>query len=757
MATNPVNPLDWRVPIVNPDGTPTNEFQRKWAQQAAVNSDVIPLDTPAEVSAVLDVIDADPNSILVRGSTLWEGWTPGASKIIVTNASGVLSALVIPNDNTKFLDGTGTFVTLPAVTGFLPLTGGALSGPGNLTMAGYLGVGSASAPTHTTPGDVTGLRGFFEDSAPAQAGFKLEVAYKPTAFPVSGAAPALSVEASGPGDAGGLSAPIAANISAILTGSANAAQLLGVNGAARWQSTGTPSVNITGCFYTARVEAAATVTVPVSGLIGQIIGSSSAVINDARALVAGAPSLSGGATVPVATGVYVNAQKIAGVTKGYGVRSLGTSDLNIVAGALTLGGTSDPTTSASFDMQSTTGALYPPRLTTAQKNALTPQPGFIVQDTTLNALQQYQTSGGWQGMGSSTGGGAAAGGPITIMDNLFNGSSAWPINDIILRPIYLNAGDVVTALGVFFAAASGPANWKVGIYSGDLSGPTNLVAVSPNQVGITANVASIYNFPTPLTITVSGVYWVGAWTDTTTSVWGNSNSRQAFWVQAGGVWPSSAPAFSTNTNGAATFAVLQAGSGIDLYSPPAAASFTLTSVGAPTVAPSLTDVPNLGMVFSGGSTITTTDNIQLATQNIPSVPFTKSVRFRLNCLASRSRGFGMCLYDGTKVKTFGYLANASGAGLVVANYTNTTTFSAYALNDAANPCWNAFQYFRIQDDGTNWIYQVSSDGQNWTRFFQEARNTFLTATKIGLWFDTADVASSIAAGDIPSASIQDWF
>lgn len=197
--------------------------------------------------------------------------------------------------------------------------------------------------------------------------------------------------------------------------------------------------------------------------------------------------------------------------------------------------------------------------------------------------------------------------------------------------------------------------------------------------------------------------------------------------------------------------------GIDQYSPPLASAFTVTSVGAPSVAPSVTDVANLGMVFSGGTTVTAADNIQLATQNIPgATPWTKSARFRWNGLPSRARAFGLALYDGTKVKCFGYQCNTSGAGLILSNYTTTILFSAALLNDAANNSWNAFEYFRIRDDGTNMFFEVSADGQNWSRFFQEARNTFLTATKIGFFINTGDVAASVAVGDVPSASIQWW-
>lgn len=83
---NGVNPLTWNVPIVNSDGTPTNEFQRKWAQQASANGSIPDLTTAAGVSKRLDLLGALPGMLLERGPTAWGG-------------------LASPADATKFLNG----------------------------------------------------------------------------------------------------------------------------------------------------------------------------------------------------------------------------------------------------------------------------------------------------------------------------------------------------------------------------------------------------------------------------------------------------------------------------------------------------------------------------------------------------------------------------------------------------------------------------------------------------------------------------
>ncbi len=54
----------------------------------------------------------------------------------------------------------------------------------------------------------------------------------------------------------------------------------------------------------------------------------------------------------------------------------------------------EPVASAALDVQSTTGAFIPPRMTTTEKNALTPTAGMVLWDTTLTKLQVY-TGSAW--------------------------------------------------------------------------------------------------------------------------------------------------------------------------------------------------------------------------------------------------------------------------------------------------------------------------------------------------------------------------
>lgn len=79
---------------------------------------------------------------------------------------------------------------------------------------------------------------------------------------------------------------------------------------------------------------------------------------------------------------------------------------NWVSGRTQMGGsTFSPANSTLLDLQSTTGALLVPRMSTTQKTALTAAEGMIVYDTTDAAIEGYM-GGTWTSLGGGGGGGA---------------------------------------------------------------------------------------------------------------------------------------------------------------------------------------------------------------------------------------------------------------------------------------------------------------------------------------------------------------
>jgi hypothetical protein len=70
------------------------------------------------------------------------------------------------------------------------------------------------------------------------------------------------------------------------------------------------------------------------------------------------------------------------------------------SGSIVIGAAS-ATASSILDVQSTTGAFIPPRMTTTQRNALTPTNGMMLYNSTLNRLEGYQ-NGSWGWVGTTT-------------------------------------------------------------------------------------------------------------------------------------------------------------------------------------------------------------------------------------------------------------------------------------------------------------------------------------------------------------------
>ena len=82
-------PLSPHVPIVDKEGRPTPEFLRWTQTQRDVNEDIVPLNLPGEVSAVLDVLSDVQGSVLYRGAANWQALAPGtAGRFLQTAGAG---------------------------------------------------------------------------------------------------------------------------------------------------------------------------------------------------------------------------------------------------------------------------------------------------------------------------------------------------------------------------------------------------------------------------------------------------------------------------------------------------------------------------------------------------------------------------------------------------------------------------------------------------------------------------------------------
>lgn len=155
----PNSPLNWNVPIVDKDGRPTAEFLLKWNEQLVINGDIPELDTPGEVSALLDILGATRGSLLVRTTTGWAILTPGTlGKVLASHGPGADPAWESLPGVQAYLDsisdvqgsvlyrGASAWSALaPGTAGYVLQTGGAGSDPSWVAQSG--GGGGGTVPT----------------------------------------------------------------------------------------------------------------------------------------------------------------------------------------------------------------------------------------------------------------------------------------------------------------------------------------------------------------------------------------------------------------------------------------------------------------------------------------------------------------------------------------------------------------------------------------------------------------------------------
>ena len=170
-----VDVLSAATPIVDDSFKPTKEFMIKWSQLATKLGTIPLLSTPAQVSAVFDVIGAAHNDLFVRGTTQWGVLAPGAIDALLTMTAGgpawvtptvgtlaglsdVLIASPADNDVLTYVAASSKWENKPASGG------GGGSGPpvAKLTSSGTLS-------SHTWGGNSYNVVWFNETFTPAEA------------------------------------------------------------------------------------------------------------------------------------------------------------------------------------------------------------------------------------------------------------------------------------------------------------------------------------------------------------------------------------------------------------------------------------------------------------------------------------------------------------------------------------------------------------------------------------------------------------
>ena len=104
MAVPPLNPF---VRITDEQGQPTPDFMQWWQAQRTTNDIIVPLATPAEVSAVLDLLGDTHGDLLFRGASIWDTLGPGTAGFVLATGGPAAAPVWVTLDK-AFTDLTDT-------------------------------------------------------------------------------------------------------------------------------------------------------------------------------------------------------------------------------------------------------------------------------------------------------------------------------------------------------------------------------------------------------------------------------------------------------------------------------------------------------------------------------------------------------------------------------------------------------------------------------------------------------------------------
>ncbi len=131
-------------------------------------------------------------------------------------------------------------------------------------------------------------------------------------------------------------------------------------------------------------------------------------------------------------------------------------------------------------------------------------------------------------------------------------------------------------------------------------------------------------------------------------------------------------------------------------------------------------------------------NMALLYIAVPTAPYTIDVCGSLTGVANSGDDslIGIARSDGTKLQVVwgGMAAVAANNTPFVVQKWNTTTGTVVTSASSLAAINPQVFYLRIIDDATTCFYKYSNNGKDYIQAFSEARNTFLTATRVGVAF-----------------------
>jgi hypothetical protein len=139
------------------------------------------------------------------------------------------------------------------------------------------------------------------------------------------------------------------------------------------------------------------------------------------------------------------------------------------------------------------------------------------------------------------------------------------------------------------------------------------------------------------------------------------------------------------------------------------------------------------------------DSIRMRVETAPATPYKITAGFFINSSSGTgSFSAGLCFRNSSSGKLTIFFQTGN---YQVLYFTSPTAFSS-SLSSSQVVNLGQPLFFRIQDDGTNRIYQYSYDGFNFVSTFSEVRTNNFTADQVGYFInpngDTSGKGSNIS-------------
>lgn len=138
------------------------------------------------------------------------------------------------------------------------------------------------------------------------------------------------------------------------------------------------------------------------------------------------------------------------------------------------------------------------------------------------------------------------------------------------------------------------------------------------------------------------------------------------------------------------------------------------------------------------------DQVRMRVKAAPTPPYKIEGAFIPTVTPISFPAVGLCWYDGTKVVTQGFAQN-NGSYLAqwTSKWNSVSSFNgtyAMAIENLNSFRQGPLMWFRMIDDNTNRITQISNDGHHWLTTFSVGRTDFLTPTHVGFFVYDNNVA-----------------